>query len=178
MFAPDQRATTEVLRRLSKWSLKDVKSKLVKDGTFSSEEVDAVEAEYKKYMALCITCGGSLPTPPMIDRMWHAHILFTQDYASMCQQITRSFIHHCPFVGDEVVDLDGGTRMLGLYRMLFGDEPNKYWGSWAHSDDVGSATCSGKGCMNNGTRTCDMKNEGLCSPNPNCQGKSVGAIPV
>ena len=34
-----------------------------------------------------------------IDRVWHTHILDTQKYASDCQQVFGSFLHHFPYFG-------------------------------------------------------------------------------
>jgi hypothetical protein len=36
-----------------------------------------------------------------MDDFWHAHILFTQDYAAMCQAVAGQFLHHRPSILDE-----------------------------------------------------------------------------
>ena len=77
------------------------------------------------------------------DDLWHQHILFTQDYHAMCQSTCDRYIHHQPFVGNVKVDPNARVEMRALYLREFGEQPNAMWSV-----------------------------DGLCSPNPNCEGKS------
>lgn len=51
--------------------------------------------EYKRYLILrAIRPDLLLPPPPIIDQIWHEHILETAKYASDCQDVFGYFLHH------------------------------------------------------------------------------------
>ncbi|MES2216502.1 MAG: hypothetical protein V4481_04375 [Patescibacteria group bacterium] len=52
--------------------------------------------DYKRYAWLCVTSGQSIAPTPVIDDMWHNHILFTADYAKFCRTVLGRFLHHRP----------------------------------------------------------------------------------
>ena len=45
--------------------------------------------------------SGAVPVDRRVDEFWHAHILFTQDYAAMCKAVAGQFLHHRPSILDE-----------------------------------------------------------------------------
>jgi hypothetical protein len=56
--------------------------------------------EYLKYMALKLSHPKSVVQPsPMVDEVWHAHILSTRCYSSFCARSCGAFIHHEPVAG-------------------------------------------------------------------------------
>jgi hypothetical protein len=90
------------LDRLNAWDLSLVKQQVVRKGIFRADEVDAIERDYKQFMALsCVADSGAIPVDPRMDEFWHAHILFTQDYAAMCKAVAGQFLHHRPSILDE-----------------------------------------------------------------------------
>lgn len=93
--------TAVYLDRLNAWDLSIVKKKVVRDGIFAAGEVDAIEQQYKHFLALSCAQDAPLHVDPRMDDFWHAHILFTQDYAAMCQAVAGQFLHHRPSILDE-----------------------------------------------------------------------------
>lgn len=114
---------SDALAALTAWDLTAVKKHAVKNELYAADEVDAVEVEYKKYLALCIAYPDlPMPTPLKLDDLWHTHILFTQDYAAMCASIGGTFIHHNPFVDGESCDQADLALLKELYGEAFGGE--------------------------------------------------------
>lgn len=141
---PMESATGRAFVRLLEWDISTVKQYAVQKGFYTAEEIDAIEVEYKKYLALCAGYPkAALPTPLKFDDLWHQHILFTQDYHAMCQSACGKYIHHQPFVNGAKADPDARAEMRAMYLREFGEQPNAMWSV-----------------------------NGLCSPNPNCEGKS------
>jgi hypothetical protein len=127
--------------RLVAWNMSTVKKYAVEKGIYTAEEIDAVEAEYKKFLALCVAYPDSnFPVSRKVDDLWHTHLLFTQDYAAMCQEQVGHFLHHRPKILDDEAGLKrafGDT--LGYYARAFGTPDPTYW------DDVvcRSVNCPG-----------------------------------
>lgn len=42
----------------------------------------------------------------MVDKAWHAFILYTREYARFCQQVAGRFLHHSPALVTDVGRLD------------------------------------------------------------------------
>ena len=110
--------------RLAAWDLSQIKSHAVRKGLFRADEIDGVELEYKRFMALgCVYGSNAAPLSQRVDDFWHAHILFTEDYAAMCQAVAGQFLHHRPTLdeGDE-----SKSSNFDLYEASFG-APSKAW---------------------------------------------------
>ncbi|MBI3677706.1 MAG: hypothetical protein HY243_13945 [Proteobacteria bacterium] len=104
--------------RMVAWDMSKIKAHAVRKGLFRADEIDAVELEYKRFMALgCVYGSNAAPLSQRIDDFWHAHILFTEDYAAMCQAVAGEFLHHRPTLdeGDEVQ-----VGRFDLYEASFG----------------------------------------------------------
>ncbi|HTQ14440.1 MAG TPA: hypothetical protein VMH86_11250 [Rhizomicrobium sp.] len=87
--------------RAAAWDLGKVKKHAVKKGIFGADEIDRIHAEYVRYIALaCAHPDGAIAPSLKVDDFWHAHILFTEDYAAFCQAIAGRFMHHRPTVED------------------------------------------------------------------------------
>jgi hypothetical protein len=83
--------------------------------------------EYKKFLYLS-TFGPVIP-PPLIDLVWHEHILFTKEYDEMSEVLGKK-LHHYPDVpGAYVTDQSDWKRTLDRYIDEFGDSKlfQKYW---------------------------------------------------
>ena len=90
------------LDRLNAWDLSVVKAQVIRKNIFRADEVDALERDYKYFLALsCVADSGAVPVDRRVDEFWHAHILFTQDYAAMCKAVAGQFLHHRPSILDE-----------------------------------------------------------------------------
>lgn len=57
-----------------------------------------LERQYKAFLYKIATNPGVIFRPPTdaMDQLWHAHVLYTQKYASDCNAICGKFIHHHP----------------------------------------------------------------------------------
>lgn len=85
--------------------------------------------------------GESFSPSAMVDKGWHAFILYTKDYAQYCDKAAGRFIHHNPFDEEGVeYGTDNVMRTVAAMRShdLHVDDP-----LWAPSD---KADCDGTGC--------------------------------
>lgn len=49
------------------------------------------------FLGACVLNPGESLTPsPTVDLGWHVFLIYTDDYAAFCQNITERFIHHVP----------------------------------------------------------------------------------
>jgi hypothetical protein len=107
-----------------------IKRYVVEQGLYAQDEVGVVEREYKRWMALAVCHSNmNIAMSRAVDNFWHAHILFTQDYTAMCQEIFGKYIHHRPCILDSGKALDRFFRenTIELYRRHFGSPDPKYW---------------------------------------------------
>ena len=67
---------------------------------WSREKVDAVELEYRRFLALTAKYPDQVIAPNTeVDKFWHGHILDTMKYAEDCEQVFGYFLHHFPYFG-------------------------------------------------------------------------------
>ena len=67
---------------------------------WTKEQTEKAIAHYVMFMALKHEYPNVEIVPSEeIDRVWHHHILDTQNYGADCQQVFGSFIHHFPYFG-------------------------------------------------------------------------------
>ncbi len=111
-----------------------------------ADEIDLMEAEYRKFLALqlmhpladIVPCG-------IVDEMWHRHILDTVAYREDCDAIFGQFLDHFPYFGmrgeaDAQALNDAYADTLDRYRAAFGEPPAE---TWISSD---ASKCSRKAC--------------------------------
>ncbi|HEU4904780.1 MAG TPA: hypothetical protein VFT19_01530 [Solirubrobacterales bacterium] len=102
------------------------------------EELDVMEGEYRKFLAMQLMRPGAAIVPcKIVDEMWHRHILDTAAYRDDCARIFGRFLDHYPYFGmrsemeaQELFDAYADT--LDLYRDAFGEPPA---GTWVADDD-------------------------------------------
>ncbi len=120
-------AVMGVYARVSAWDLSIIKMYAVNKGLYSADEIDAIEEEYKRFIALAFSHRSPISISQKIDQLWHTHILFTQDYIAMCESVGGRYLHHRPSI------LDGGSAhgsaTSELYQAHFGAQDTRYWGS-------------------------------------------------
>ncbi len=68
---------------------------------WSTEQLNDAERWYRNFLWLAYrrgTKGQILGIEKRADQFWHAHVLYTEDYAEACRKILgkRGFIHHRP----------------------------------------------------------------------------------
>jgi hypothetical protein len=67
---------------------------------WDSDTCDAVEVEYKRFLALkrAYPACEIVPTRE-VDLFWHQHVLDTEKYALDCEALFGVFLHHFPYFG-------------------------------------------------------------------------------
>lgn len=134
--------------------LDPVKFKLMdkKEGMgWSRAKVDAVELEYRRFLALTARYPEEAITPNTdVDKFWHGHILDTMKYAQDCQEVFGYFLHHFPYFGmrdeEDAANLDrAAANTKALYEKEFGTaagkgEASAYCGATA-AEQTNSAYC-------------------------------------
>ena len=67
----------------------------------SDDDVSRAVHQYRRFLSLKLRFPGAnlVPTDD-IDLVWHTHILDTENYASDCQMLFGSFLHHDPYFGE------------------------------------------------------------------------------
>lgn len=109
----------------------------------SQVELDLMEGEYRKFLAMQLMHPGAVIVPcKIVDEMWHRHILDTAAYRDDCARIFGRFLDHYPYFGMrnevEAQELfDSYESTLDLYRDAFGEPPV---GTWV-ADDADAARC-------------------------------------
>jgi len=110
--------------------------KLLKDEpqSFTTEPVAwASIVEYKRFLLLKSKFPKlELSPAPLVDQVWHMHILDTRQYMKDCERIFGSYMHHSPsFDPDEDEKQEMGDRYsktLELYEDIFGEPaPMNIW---------------------------------------------------
>jgi hypothetical protein len=91
----------------------------------SSRDVARHERELKRYLVLRSKLGhASLPTPKVLDRLWHVFLLYTRDYTDFCDTL-GGFIHHVPVesspASEEVTERY--RELLEQYEEMFRELP-------------------------------------------------------
>ena len=108
----------------------------------SEEEVSRALHQYRRFLSLKVRHPGAnlVPTDD-IDMIWHAHILDTERYASDCQRLFGSFLHHEPYFGEL-----GGDTQEGMGDMF--EETSRLWAE-EFGEDLRAPEifrCAGKAC--------------------------------
>lgn len=139
--------TNERTKTIQSWPLGEVRERLVRKPVLPEATVDEAIAEYRKYLVLVLAGYGPLEMcSEAVDEVWHAHILFTRDYAKMSQQAFGYFLHHNPKTstgrGLSVKDLAAREYFASAYQSVFRAAPPAIWDRLsADCGDGGSAGC-------------------------------------
>jgi hypothetical protein len=90
------------------------------------------ERELKRYLALrALDPDGVYGMAGVVDKLWHAFILFTKDYERFCNEAVGFFVHHVPRTksqGLEGSPYEDYARTLAAYERVFGEPaPRETW---------------------------------------------------
>lgn len=90
-----------------------------------ADQVGEAIAEYKKFMMVIGAAGKSQVAmiSPLIDEVWHAHILHLSSYVQFCLDTFGHLIDHKPCGPDFCLSPAAPTKFLELYETMFGDLP-------------------------------------------------------
>lgn len=103
--------------------LSQVAYRLVKVEGYKEKEVEQVIVQYRRYLFLRKKYPNMcMPPSDDIDQAWHAHILYTQDYHKLCNDVfydrKDSFLHHQP---TERIWHEEFKDTQKLYKQEFGE---------------------------------------------------------
>jgi hypothetical protein len=107
----------------------------------SNTDVVSAYQEYRRFIELKITMGDydatKLSPSPLIDSMWHLHILDIRRYEDMCSKLP-SLIHHNPDGGNDAASRSKRYEAtLFAYRARFGEAaPNAIWPHHLYQNDI------------------------------------------
>jgi hypothetical protein len=96
--------------------------------SWSAEKLAEAVVEYRRWLVLCAVTADTAFKLGMcstdVDEIWHAHILFTRNYMTVCEDIAGKYIHHAPTSEEEKARGDGiipSKRTLLLLKAIFGN---------------------------------------------------------
>lgn len=100
--------------------------KLAAEEGWSPAYTARVIEEYRKFLYLTQVSDGQATPSQIVDRAWHLHLTFTNDYWKvLCAEVLRAELHHDPCAGAE--DMPRYQAQFeatkALYREEFGSEP-------------------------------------------------------
>ncbi len=118
--------------QLKRWDLEVVKRYVVEKEIFPHDLIEQAVDEYRKFLAISLAHPDrDVPISEQVDKFWHAHILFTENYTDMGEEIVGAYIHHRPAILDNIEGLEksfGGDTMR-LYHDCFGNSDTFFWSS-------------------------------------------------
>lgn len=136
----------EIPLNVSSLDFQAIKRKMldpIEGNGMSSEQIDFVEREYRRFLALRVFHPEAALVPNrVVDEFWHAHILDTMAYEVDCQRVFGAYLHHYPYLGlgsaearKDLSDAFSVTREL--YERHFGTYP---------AEECSAARCKGHAC--------------------------------
>jgi hypothetical protein len=128
--------------------LDPIRERLVRKQILSEEIVDQAISEYRKFLVLARLGYGPLEMfSKQVDEVWHAHILFTRDYAEFCQIAFGRFLHHQPNSSSakkSKEQYDPASHFTTVYTKVFGSL-SPLWEN-VHLSDHGECQGCGERC--------------------------------
>lgn len=112
------------------------------EGSFTEENWDKAELEYRRFLQLkYLYPKAQLVPSETVDKVWHQHILDTKSYREDCNRIFGSFIDHYPYFGiygeEDYSRLEQAfEETVKLYEMHFGVYEN--------TNPLNAARCGGE----------------------------------
>jgi len=119
----------DFLDRLLAWDLTTAMARVRKNLRLPENEYAELELEYKRYMTCVVMKPNQRMTPSeLIDEVWHAHILHTEDYFSFCRAFNSGrYIHHRPETNAVILHSNQADNLMPRYRDMFGEPNRKFW---------------------------------------------------
>jgi hypothetical protein len=108
--------------------------KLAKENNWTVEYTKRAIEEYKKFTFLAVVSGHPVSPSETVDRVWHLHLTYTQDYwEEFCLKILGKSLHHQPSYGgcqEQEKYSDWYIQTINSYQLLFGEiAPIDIWES-------------------------------------------------
>lgn len=104
-------------------------TRLAKENFWTTDFSERAIMEYKKFMYLAGTSDLMVSPSPVVDVVWHQHLIFTQSYSDLCTIIGKN-IQHIPSTHnkeDATKFRLAKERTKKYYREIFGEQPVDIW---------------------------------------------------
>ena len=133
--------TDKYFTKILNYDMRRVYNHLIKQGTPSSQAFHGI-CEYRKFMIMKWSIkdyegkSTKLSPSPIVDLVWHTHILFTQDYYNFCKKCFKNlamrktfyFVHHNPDGEFDSSKFERTMNTILLYMAMFKcDVPNSWF---------------------------------------------------
>ncbi|WP_261510569.1 glycine-rich domain-containing protein [Chryseobacterium paludis] len=114
--------------------------KLAKEEKWTLDFTQKAIEEYKKFVYLCCILPNGASPSEIIDKVWHMHLIYTQNYwEDFCPNILKRKLHHHPSKGGYTEKLkhdDWFNGTLKYYREIFQYEAPE--DIWKNHDNINS----------------------------------------
>ncbi len=105
----------------------DFAGRLMRENDWPADFAARAILEYKRFLLLAVASGRPVTPSPVVDQVWHLHLVFTKSYwRELCGGVLGRELHHEPTQGG----LREAARFraqyagtLEAYREVFGIEP-------------------------------------------------------
>lgn len=104
-------------------------TRLINENYWTSNFAQTAIIEYKKFMYLAAVSPEMVSPSPIIDTVWHQHLVFTQSYDNFCEVLEKK-IAHVPSThnkADFKTFFQAKKRTQILYEEHFGVQPAEFW---------------------------------------------------
>lgn len=103
--------------------------RLARENNWTRNFTKGAVLEYKKFMYLAADYDLMVSPSPIVDIVWHQHLIFTQSYQEFCNLLGKQ-IQHIPSTHHKT-DFEkfrqAGERTARLYEENFGLQPRAFW---------------------------------------------------
>ena len=101
--------------------------KLAKENNWTPHFTERAISEYKRFIYLCCIMPDGASPPPVVDEVWHLHILYTVNYwEEFCDRTLGRKLHHHPSRGgpeEKERHVNWLADTVQNYRLIFEEEP-------------------------------------------------------
>lgn len=107
-----------------------VKNYLVWKEVVPPAQIDEAINEYRKFMLVIGAAGKAqiAMISPIIDEVWHCHILHLHQYEQFCLTTFGRLIYHTPCGPNFCLSPAAAPKFVELYETMFGDLPQIWLG--------------------------------------------------
>jgi len=102
-------------------------SRLARENRWPLAHAQAVFAEYRRFVYLCVVAGRPLTPSDAVDQAWHLHLTYSRSYwQELCRKVLGRPLHHEPTRGgpaERARFMDGYRATLAAYAREFDQAP-------------------------------------------------------
>lgn len=104
--------------------------RLAHENNWTKSFTESAVLEYKKFMYLAANSEEMVAPSPIVDKVWHQHLIFSQSYGNFCAVLGKH-VQHLPSThhrDDFKMFRQARERTQALYAACFGAQPKDTWG--------------------------------------------------